>query len=464
MSLAALSLGALALAVLVSCVSTINIGVLAIALAWIVGVYIGDLTLAQLTAGFPSSLFLTLAGVTLLFAQADSNGTLKRIAFQAVRLCRGHRGVIPLMFFLVTLALSSVGPGNIAATALMVPLAMGVAHTSRISPFLISVMVVNGASAGSLSPFAPAGIVVNGIMADWGVPYVEAYNYLNNVIAHTVVALAAYLLFGGVRLFREGGTGGPAGDQDGDRASTPGRSTGGPPDSLPGSGPGRAAADGAGEAQAEGTAPPRPVAPGDFELPHWLTMAVIAGLIVGVVFFDVNVGMGAFAGAALLTILKAADERQAIARMPWGVILMISGVSLLVSMLEKTGGTDMGVALLAQAAIPTTLTAVAGFVSGIISIFSSTSGVVLPALIPMVPGLVERVGGGDLLAVASAMNITGHLVDLSPLSTLGALCLASAPPGTDIRRLFNKLLAWGFSMSVVGALVCWLLFGVLGVP
>jgi hypothetical protein len=55
------------------------------------------------------------------------------------------------------------------------------------------------------------------------------------------------------------------------------------------------------------------------------------------------------------------------------------------------------------------------------------------------------------------MNVGGHLVDLSPLSTLGALCLAGAPP-EDSRGLFNRLLAWGLSMSVVGAFLCYLLF------
>jgi hypothetical protein len=65
------------------------------------------------------------------------------------------------------------------------------------------------------------------------------------------------------------------------------------------------------------------------------------------------------------------------------------------------------------------------------------------------------------MALLSAMVVGGHLVDVSPLSTLGALCLAAAPHGTDSRALFNQLLAWGAAMSVIGALACWLLFGVL---
>ena len=65
------------------------------------------------------------------------------------------------------------------------------------------------------------------------------------------------------------------------------------------------------------------------------------------------------------------------------------------------------------------------------------------------------------LALASAMNVGGHLVDVSPLSTLGALCMAAAHPSVDSRALFNKLMVWGLSMTVVGGAVCYLLFTVL---
>jgi hypothetical protein len=94
-----------------------------------------------------------------------------------------------------------------------------------------------------------------------------------------------------------------------------------------------------------------------------------------------------------------------------------------------------------------------------VSVYSSTSGVVLPAFLPTIPGLIERLGGGDPVAIASAMNVGGHLVDVSPLSTIGALCIAGLVPGTeDPRVLFNRLLAWGLSMTVVGAVACYLLF------
>jgi hypothetical protein len=52
-------------------------------------------------------------------------------------------------------------------------------------------------------------------------------------------------------------------------------------------------------------------------------------------------------------------------------------------------------------------------------------------------------------------------VDISPLSTLGALCISNAAPDVDRKRLFNQMLAWGLSMCVVGAIVCYIFFGLL---
>ena len=97
MNLAVLSVSALALAVIVSCVSRLNVGVLAVALAWIVGVYAGGLPASAVMGGFPSQLFLTLAGVTLLFSMAQCNGTLPRLTYQAVRVCRGQRPAVELL-------------------------------------------------------------------------------------------------------------------------------------------------------------------------------------------------------------------------------------------------------------------------------------------------------------------------------------------------------------------------------
>jgi hypothetical protein len=60
-----------------------------------------------------------------------------------------------------------------------------------------------------------------------------------------------------------------------------------------------------------------------------------------------------------------------------------------------------------------------------------------------------------------SIGVGGSMVDVSPLSTLGALCVAAVADPSDARLLFRKLLIWGLSMSVVGAILCQAFAGVL---
>ena len=106
--------------------------------------------------------------------------------------------------------------------------------------------------------------------------------------------------------------------------------------------------------------------------------------------------------------------------------------------------------LLARIATPATAPALVALVCGVVSVYSSTTGVVLPAFLPLLPGLVGHLGGDPLL-LASAAVVGGNVADASPLSTIGALCLASASADEDRRLLFNRLLAWGLSMTLVAA-------------
>ncbi len=411
MSLGAVTLGALALAIVLSCTSRLNVGLLALALAWIIGVYVGDLPLREVTAGFPVDLFLTLAGVTLLFSQAHVNGTLDIVAHNAMRLCRGRVGLVPIMYFGLGATLASAGPGNIATTGLLAPMAMATALKMRMSPFLMAIMVGNGCNSGSLSPLAPTGIIVTGLMERIGLPGLQLQTWAYNLLAHAIVAFAGYFLFGGLKLLTRA-----------DRV----------------------------EVEAEPAQ--------RLDLHQVLTLAMIALLIVGVIVGGFNIGMAAFAGAVLLSLLRAADDAEAIKRMPWGTILMVCGVTVLIGLLEKTGGMQILTNLLSSVATQATIVPFLAVVIGLISAYSSTSGVVLPAFLPTAPGIVENLGGGSVLGVASTMNVAGHLVDVSPLSTIGALCVASVPAGEMSRRLFNQLLAWGMSMTVVGAAICWVLF------
>ncbi len=423
MSLAWISVAALLLAVVLSCTTTVNIGVLALALALIVGVFFGDMSADDVLAGFPTELLFTLVSVTLLFSIANCNGTLARLTGYAVRLCKGNAIVLPAMFFLVGFVIATIGAGATPAAALLALPAMAAAARAGIPPLVMVVVAGNGVLAGTMSPFAPTGIVAHEIMARIGLDGYQWYTFGFNALAHTLVAIAGFVLFGGLKL----------------RAA--GSST-----TLAAAGPTAMAISREDQAM---------------QKQHWLTACGIGGLIVAVVAFSLDVGMVAIIVAAALILLRAVDEEQAIKRMPWGVILMVTGVTVLVAMLQETRGLELITSGIAAISTPATIEPIVSFGAGFISVYSSTSGVVLPAFLPMVPSLAEQLGGIEPLPIAWSMAVSASLVDLSSLSTVGALYMAGAAEGTDTRKLFNTLLIWGLSMSVVGALFCWVMFGVL---
>jgi hypothetical protein len=288
---------------------------------------------------------------------------------------------------------------------------MATAARAGIPLFLMAIMVGNGANSGGLSPFAPTGIIVNGIMQKNQMPGLEAQVYFYNLAAHALMAFGGYALFGGLKLF--------ASDRRADVVD--------------------------------------PDAGKSFTTRQWITLGVIGALLVSVLGFGAHVGLAAFVAAVVLVATGAADDGEAIKLMPWRVILMVCGVTVLIALVERFQGIDLMVSLVARLSTTNTVTGVVALLTGLVSVYSSTSGVVLPTFLPLVPGLAAQLPGADPVGIAMSMNIGGHLVDVSPLSTIGALCIASAGAG-DTRKFFNQLLAWGLSMAVVGALLCYVVF------
>jgi di/tricarboxylate transporter len=156
----------------------------------------------------------------------------------------------------------------------------------------------------------------------------------------------------------------------------------------------------------------------------------------------------------MLPLVGGAHHEYALKAVPWDTIMMVCGVSVLIALLGSPGGMDLFTTLLASASTIGNATGVIALAAGALSAYSSSSGVVMPTFIAAVPGLIEKLGGGDPVALISAINVGSHVVDVGPLSTLGALYIASAAAREDRDRLFRRLLLYGLAMAVAGAPVC----------
>ena len=383
---------------------------LSVALAWIVGVYIGGMPVNTVMAGFPSQLFLTLAGVTLLFALAQS----QRHARRSSRITRcasaaATRGTIPIMFFVLGAALSSIGPGNIATAALLDADRDGHAARAGIPLFLMAIMVGNGANAGALSPFAPTGIIVNGIMAQERACRASK----RRPTSTTSLAHAA----GRVRRLRA--------LRRPEAVRAPSRT--------------RPTVDGSGRARRA------------FDRRQWITLARHRRADRQRARLQASTSGWPRSSAPSPRAdrrgrRRRGDQADAVAGDRHGV--RRDGAHRAAS--SKSQGIDLIVSLVARISTPDTVTGVVALLTGIVSVYSSTSGVVLPAFLPLVPGLAAQLPGasavGDRDLDEHRRPSGGRLAALDDRRAVHRRRRRD-----DSRKLFNQLLAWGLSMAVVGA-------------
>lgn len=381
-------LATLVAAIVIGRLKHVNIGLISIAGAFFIGRFLVGLPPGEIISGWPLRLFFMLLGMTLLFGIAAVNGTLGLIAQKTVSLTRGHRRLIPPVFFILSGVLAALGPGNISICALILPIALAVSRDQDIPPVLTISIVIAGANAGGLSPIAPTGIIGATLAREIGLD-IAGRIFLRQIIGQTAMAATLYFLLGGHRLHRKADT-----------------------------------------TETEHH---------HFNRVRKITVLVLLLVVAAILFGRWDIGLTAFTGALVLLLAGAAEEKTALAAVPWSTLILVCGVGVLVNVADKSGGIARLTDILAGVMRENTSGPIMAVIGGILSIVSSASGVVMPTLIPTAPGLAERVGG-DAVQIISAVIMGAHVVTTSPISTLGALAMAAAGPEINRTRLFNQLM------------------------
>lgn len=400
--MALFSLSLLVLAIMLGFFRKMNAGLICIGFSLILAKVAGIPEKAVI-AGFNYSLFLTLLGVTYLFSLAQNNGTLKLIAMKVVALAGKRTYLVPVYIFVFSTILSAIGPGCIPTMAIMMVFAMTLAAELNIHPAMLSAIVVLSASGGGVSPIAPTGIIaINacaaaGMTQDVGIPFL-----INGVASAAVYSAAIYIFFGGYKI--------KSVDSEAMKVKE------------------------------------------NFNTKQLITIAGIAAMIVMVMLFKYNVGLVSFLVAAALSALNVADENEALKKVPWGTLILVGGVSVLINLITKLGGIKMLSAALASIMTPSTATAMVSLSAGLLSWVSSTSGVVMPTLIPTIPGIVEAMHGAvDPVEMATALSMVSHTGGISPLSTGGGLALAAyTSAAQSSAEEQSKLFVTMFAVSAAG--------------
>ncbi|MFJ6808920.1 SLC13 family permease [Streptomyces anulatus] len=444
-----------------------HMGALAIAAAFITGTLFFDQSADDIFQGFPGDLFVVLVGVTLLFALAKNNGTVEWLVHASTRAVRGRIALIPWVMFLITATLTAVGAVVPAAVALVAPLAMGFAARHRIHPVLLGLFVINGASAGGFSPIGIFGSITNGVVERSGLPGSPAFLFASTFAFNVALSGVAFFLFGGRRLIGRRAHDAPPGSDDADQlegaAKPPGSAVPAPLTRTKADGGGAPAATGpstltianpgAGASHHPGADPGG--APPRLDTIRVLTLLGLLSLVVGALFFDLNVGLLALTVAVVLTLLSPASAEGAVDRCAWSTVLLVCGVVTFVGVMERIGTIDHLGREVAGIGAPLLGALLICLIGAVVSAFASTTGI-LGALIPIaIPFLLSgEIGAVGLIA---ALAVSSSVVDSSPISTSGALVTASAPE-EQREAVFRRLMQWGLCMAAITPLLTWLIF------
>jgi di/tricarboxylate transporter len=402
-----------------------DLGSAALAAAFLVGLAAG-VPAAEVTGFFPADFFVLIVGVTALFAVAHLNGTLDWLLDMLLKLVGGRGVLVPLVPFVIGAVLTAIGTLPAAATAIVAPIALGLAARYRYSPFVAAVLGITGIISGLLSPLAVYGISARelGDKLGLGLPGSAPVAFLLGGLVTGVVVCAVCLVIG----VRTGAV--PRG-----RVTAPvgGASGGAAPvgDVLPTGGP--TASVGA----------------------RALTLTCMLAVVVLSVGFDMNVGYLGLTAAVLLQLVLRLEPGAVVSKVPWGVVLLIGGLLTYVGLMQELGAFKEISELLRVEGSPSLSLLVLCYIAGLTSFAASSIAVfvtTMPLLPPLVADGVSPVGAVLALAMASI------LVDINPLGITGGLLLGAAEPSARA-KLFRQLLKYGIVSVVVAPLVAWLAFG-----
>jgi Na+/H+ antiporter NhaD/arsenite permease-like protein len=449
MSLSIIAFLILIAAFAIGSLTSISAGLLALVAAFGVGTLLADLPIKDVMDLFPSGLFFILVGATLLFGIVRVTGTIDLLAYWAERLAGGRRLLVPLLMFLLTAILASAGAFTPAAIAIVAPVALALGSRFGISTLAMGLVVVQGANAGAFSPVNPFGVLSNLMLDEAGAPGDTLKLYLYCFLFNAVLGVIAYALIQGITNRRN--------RQDDTDAAQPDGS-GGSVASQPVSGPatGGVATAVLPETTTETAAPTKvEVTP-----MRVLTLIGLVALLVLTTVFGIDVGVASLVIALALIIVKPSVQKPAIEGMPWSAVLLVTGIVTYVGVLEAMGAlADLqnGIQGLGSSSVAALITS---YVVGIISAFASTTGT-----LSVISPIVVPIAGDPLLTaigVVTAVSISSSVVDTSPMSTSGALLMASAQP-KDERMFFRALLLWAIGMIAIVPLFVWFVFVHLGI-
>jgi len=157
---AIISLAAMVAVVLIANKKNMNVGLVGIAMAMLIGTMAG-LKYKQIVGGFNTSLFIRSIGMQSMIVVAKMNGALESISKRIIRVgCGRAIKVLPIFLYVALLACEWMGTG---VFSLALPILCALAFETGMPVLKIAGIGLITMVGGGTSPFAPPGVVY----VDW---------------------------------------------------------------------------------------------------------------------------------------------------------------------------------------------------------------------------------------------------------------------------------------------------------
>lgn len=394
----------------------------------------------DINALFPGDFFIMIVGVTALFGVSQINGTLDWMLDGILRLVRSNAVLVALVPFFAGALLTAFGTLPAAATAIVAPIALGLSARYGLPALMMAVLGIMGILSGLLSPLAVFGITAHqqAAAADITLPGHAPVTLLGgSILAGVLVCIGALIYTRSRGLLPRGRIRIPASDDSetggashvGTRGIGCGSDIGGGVDTV------------------------LRTSPKTRDLV--VTLGGIAVVLVFAVGFDMNIGLlGATVACVQLVALRM-EPAQAVAKIPWGVILLIGGLLTYIGVMQKLGAFARISELLTIDGSPMITLLLLCYIAGITSFAASSIAVFVTAM-PLIPSVVAA--GVSPIGAILAVALAAVVVDINPLGITGGLILGAARE-SERPRLFKQLLIYGLISVVVGPVIVWALFG-----
>lgn len=397
----------------------INLGIVAIGFAYILGSIILKYPVNSVVAGFPSSTVFLLLTTCLFYGFALENGTMDALAGQMAYATRHTPWALIPLLGLVAFCIAAIGAGPPVATMLIAPIAYKVSAKSGIRPLLTVIAISNFAMAGGVQGWSLIGNMMRSIGENF-LPGEDLFNIairsgLAFLVFAVIVFLICFFLMKGYR------------------------------------------------AQKIELERPEPL--NRKQKQTLVLILVVLVLVVVPAFVNLivpnpvtgwmtrymDIKMLAVLGSIVASALKLADERTVlIKRVPWGVIVVVSGMVMLINVAMTAGAIQVVAGWIGEHMPAKLVSAFMCLLGGFLSFFMG-GGEAFAIVATMMPGIAGATGVSVALMYISYV-VGSSCTSISPFSMGGSLIMSLCPE----RQLQDKL----FVQQIIFAIVE-LLFAVL---